>query len=108
MKFPSGKEMKKKMNTRITKRNYGNYSSSNYGAHTQQFSIGSLDIFYSYNTVVAFRDGYDGLVISKNYWGSTTGKHLNWINSNKKIRVDSETFDQKLSQVLKKHKLDVK
>ena len=95
------------MVTKITKRNYGNYSSDNYGAHSINITVGSLDLYFSYDTIVAFRDGFDELVIIKNCWGPTTGKHLNWINSNKKIRVDSAIFDQKLAQVLEKHKLNV-
>jgi len=92
--------------THIKKWNYGEYASFNYGAHCVAMQIGSLDLYFSYDTVVAFSDGH-GFRISKNYWGPTTGKHLNWINPNKKMRLDSKIFDQELDQLLKKHKLAV-
>lgn len=72
--------------------NYGKYSSNNYGAHTLCFCDAANNEFYfSYNTLVAFCiDGEFHII--KNYWGTTTGKHLNWINENKNIREDEETF----------------
>ena len=72
--------------------NYGNYSSENYGAHTLCFTDNRGNRYwYSYHALVAFQIGYEFHII-KNYWGPTTGKHLNWIDSNKSIREDSETF----------------
>jgi hypothetical protein len=74
---------------------YGNYSSDNYGAHCLSFNVGPLTVWYSYSTMVAFRfDGHNRVVI-KNYWATTTGKHLNWIDGgDKRNRVDQETFDR--------------
>jgi hypothetical protein len=39
--------------------------------------------------------------IIKNYWGNTTGKHLNWINSDKSIREDKETFEANYKRLVK-------
>ena len=76
--------------------NNGNYSSDNYGSHSLAFRDKFNNTYYfSYDTLVAFT-GNDGLVIRENVWGNTTGKHLNWINSDKSIRVDEETFNKKL------------
>jgi len=73
--------------------NYGEYSSDNYGAHTLCFTDSrGNDFYYSYKTLVAFR-GSNGLVVHQNRWGTTTGKHLNWIDGGQKdSRVDNETF----------------
>ena len=91
----------------ISKRNYGDYSSDNYGAHTQEIDIGSVRLFFSYDTVVAFNDNGRNIVC-ENVWGTTTGKHLNWIDGgNKKGRLASEEFDQQLNEMLRKHNLIV-
>tara|TARA_R100000008_G_C3556847_1_gene153725 strand:+ start:895 stop:1170 length:276 start_codon:yes stop_codon:yes gene_type:complete len=83
----------------VKKWNYGNYSSNNYGVHSLAFTdINNNTYYFSYDTLVAFT-GNDGLVIRKNVWGTTTGKHLNWISSDKSIRVDEETFNKKLEAI---------
>lgn len=75
-------------------RSYGNYSSSNYGAHCLCFTYAhGNDFYFSYDTLIAFRNG-KGLICRQNDWGTTTGKHLNLIQPNKKSRVDSETFER--------------
>ena len=83
-------------------RSYGNYSSSNYGAHTLEVSVGNLTIYFSYKTPVAFETpGH--LVVSENVWGNTTGKHLNWINSDKSNRLDRGEFEKQLNEVMEKY-----
>ena len=78
-------------------RNYGNYSSDNYGAHAQAFEIDGIEYYFSYNTLVAFRSIKTGLVCRKNDWGTTAGKHLNWIQKDKSKRVNEEEFNKILS-----------
>lgn len=75
---------------------YGNYASSNYGAHCQFFTDPKGNTFYfSYETLVAFETPQHGLTVIRNYWGTTTGKHLGWIDHGRKSqRVDRETFDR--------------
>ncbi len=92
--------MHKTKNNITRKWNYGNYSSDNYGSHTQAFrdNYGN-DYYFSYNTLVAFRSNKTGLVVMENYWGNTTGKHLNWINRDHSIRVDEDTFEKLLAKV---------
>lgn len=46
---------------------------------------------FSYQTLIAFWTEKSGLVIRKNEWGKTTGKHLNTINKDIP-RVDGDTF----------------
>ena len=95
------------MSTEVSKTSYGNYSSSNYGAHCMAIKVGSLTLWFSYDTVVAFRSPKNGFCITKNYWGPTTGKHLNWIHPNKDIRLDGEDFDTRLKEALAYHRLEV-
>jgi hypothetical protein len=68
--------------------------------------IGSLRLYFSYNTVIAFR-GKNGLVIRENSWGNTTGKHLNHINEDKTRRISGELFEQKLNEMLKEYNLTI-
>jgi hypothetical protein len=83
--------------------NYGQYSSDNYGAHTLKVDLGEIEFYYSYETIVAYCDGKDGRVCSVNQWGTTTGKHLNWIEPNKKYRKDAEQFDSMLKAAIERH-----
>ena len=94
------------INTNIVKKwNYGNYSNNNYGSHSLAFSDNfGNDYYFSYDTLIAFR-GNEGLVIHQNDWGKTTGKHLNWINTDKKIRVNSDTFQAKLKALRNKYNI---
>lgn len=79
---------------------YGEYSSKAYGAHCLVFSIGKMDIYFSYQTCVAFRAPEAGLVVMQNHWGPTTGKHLKWIDGcttrTGKHRLEGEEFDKRL------------
>lgn len=84
--------------------NYGQYSSNNCGVHTRLLRNANIDLYYSYDTIVAYRDSIDGLVVSKNNWGTTTGKHLNWIDGgNKKNRKGHEVFENMLAAACNRH-----
>ena len=75
--------------------NYGNYSSSNYGLHTLMVSLPNGRIYYSYKTPIAFYDNKNyKMVISENCWSNTTGKHLNWINRDKSVRIPRAEFEK--------------
>lgn len=54
-------------------------------------SIGDITLYFSYETIVAFRTPKTGMVASENVWGNTTGKHLNWI-SDKSQRIPRQDF----------------
>lgn len=78
---------------------YGQYENSNYGAHCLCFSDAYGDRYwYSYSELVAFRVKGEFHIL-KNYWGPTTGKHLNWIDPDKSIREDYETFKENLERL---------
>lgn len=60
-----------------------------------------LQLFFSYETVVAFRfnsqaGGHTGVVCRQNDWGRTTGKFLNEIQPDKKLRLESTEFEKQL------------
>lgn len=77
---------------------YGQYSSDNYGAHCLVVSMGSVTVWFSYRTPIAFVVHGHNRVVHENDWGPTTGKHLNWIDGGdkdaKKRRIDSDTFER--------------
>ena len=79
--------------------NYGNYSSDNYGAHSLCFVTPTGKYWFNYDTLVAFMINGEFHII-KNYWGTTTGKHLNWIDDDHSIREDRETFDANLNKLM--------
>ena len=95
----------------IRKWNYGNYSSDNYGSHTQAFTdnYGSHtqaftdnygnDYYFSYSTLVAVQTNIGDLFIRENVWGSTTGKHLNWIHPDHSIRLSGSEFETAISKL---------
>lgn len=88
----------------VTFGTYGNYASNGYGANTIRLTIGSLSVYHSYSTVVAFSSPEDGLVVCKNSWSRTTGKHLNWIdNGNKSSRLPRDIFIQKYEAAIRRH-----
>jgi hypothetical protein len=83
---------------------YGNYSGSNYGVNCMFVEVGPLEVWYSYRTAIAFRV-HGNIVIRENEWGPTTGKHLNWIDSDKSVRVSGVDFqsewDRQVEPLLK-------
>jgi hypothetical protein len=86
---------------------YGDYSSDNYGVNCLRLQIGGLTLYLSYKTVIAFHTIETGKVIRKNDWSTTTGKHLNWINADKKRRISGDVFENQLNEVLNKYNYNV-
>ena len=90
----------------VKKWNYGNYASDNYGANSIAVEMGTRRVYYSYDTIIAFcgtnsKGKYFDCVI-ENRWGTTTGKHLNWIDGgNKKSRLTRAEFNKQLQEFLK-------
>ena len=82
---------------------YGQYSNDNYGAHTLKVDLGEITLYYSYETIVAYCDGKDDLVCSENVWGTTTGKHLNWIQPHKARRTNNVEFREMLRRAIERH-----
>lgn len=72
------------------------YRSGNYGLHCLAFQDTEGNVFYySYKTLVAF---YVAKTCKKfcikNYWSTTTGKHLNAIEPDKAMRCTQEEFNK--------------
>jgi len=85
---------------KIRKWNYGNYSSDNYGSHTQAFRDSEGHSYYfSYNTLIAVVTRTGEEIIHENDWGQTTGKHLNWINPDHSIRLSSAEFETAITRL---------
>ncbi len=61
--------------------------------------IGNTRFYFSYETLVAFTHPTKGFIALQNYWGPTTGKHLNWIGSDKEKRKTQKEFDELLKDV---------
>ena len=63
------------------------------------FTIGSIDVYYSYKTPIAYR--HNGtLTIRKNEWSNTTGRHLNAIDTDKSKRINGADFEASLNTLL--------
>jgi hypothetical protein len=84
-----------------TIRSYGNYSSSNYGAHCLRVDLPIGDFYFSYQTLVAFSTPKTGLICRVNDWKQTTGKHLNAIQPDKKKRISGEAFEKLFAETFK-------
>ena len=56
------------------------------------FDLGSLRVWFSYHTPIAFKLLGFPIIVHENDWSVTTGKHLNAIDRDKKSRVSSEVF----------------
>lgn len=82
---------------------YGNYNNPNYGLNTILLDLGTIRLYYSYKTIVAYYDHEDGLVCSENAWTTTTGKHLHWIQADKNKRVSNDMFNTMLQSALERH-----
>ena len=65
-------------------------------------STGGVDLYFSYETVVAFNAG-DGLVVSENVWSVTTSEHLNRIDGGsaeaKRMRRPYSEFTNQLERI---------
>ncbi len=60
-------------------------------------------IWFSYETPIACLPDQDipsDLLITKNIWSVTTGKHLNIINPDKSIRIENHVFNEKLKRAI--------
>ena len=67
--------------------------------------VNGVTFYLSYETVVAVSYGM-GLKVIKNYWGPTTGKHLNWISTDHSKRLDDADFQKELEKAKEKAGID--
>lgn len=61
-----------------------------------------LELYFSYQTVVAFQESFPGrLTVCHNIWSNTTGRHLNEIDGGaKEDRLYPDAFQEQLSKVI--------
>ncbi len=72
-----------------------------------EVGFGNVSLYFSYKTLIAYRDPEDGLVVCENVWSSTTGKHLNYVDGgNKSERLKTDAFEANVKGMLKRHNLD--
>ncbi len=62
--------------------------------------IPDMTLFYSYTTVIGFYTAKTGRVVCENVWSNTTGKHLNYLEPDKKKRVKVDEFNRRLQEAV--------
>ena len=79
---------------------HGNSASAENNAKV--IKINGMSFYFSYETLVAVNTGNE-LKVLQNYWGPTTGKHLNAIDGGDKEakdkRLDKDAFDAFVKQI---------
>ena len=79
---------------------HGNSASAENNA--KLVKVNDVSFYFSYETLVAINTGKN-LKVIKNYWGPTTGKHLNAIDGGdqaaKDIRLEKEQFEGFVKQI---------
>jgi hypothetical protein len=68
--------------------------------HCDLYSKDGVELYFSYETLVAFKVPNYQLVSIENCWGTTTGKHLNWIGEPKDARLSSGDFEKVAKECL--------
>ncbi len=63
--------------------------------------IGPLEVYFSYNTPIAFRDSEGELIVRANEWGPTTGKHMVALGVDRGDRMPGEEFERRLTEHLR-------
>lgn len=63
-------------------------------------TVGEMEIWFSYQTPIAFRKHSGPLLVRQNEWGPTTGRHLNYLNVPNADRVTGPEFREALANAL--------
>ncbi len=58
-----------------------------------RLELTSVTLYFSYGTLIAVTY-WSKTIIIKNSWGMATGKHLNYIDTDKSIRLEKEEFNK--------------
>jgi len=73
-------------------------------ANSLKLEYGRITVWFSYETPVAFRIAGGDLVVRRNDWGPTTGKHLNTIDGGAtQHRVSEEEFARLWTDQITQH-----
>lgn len=72
------------------------------GSNGTLVTIGNLELWFSYKTIIAFRESGHTTRVSENCWNVTTGRHLNAIDGgNKADRLPRDRFEAEIQRLLK-------
>lgn len=50
-----------------------------FNGNLSRVSMGDVTVWFSYETPIAFEVKGEGIIVSRNVFGSTTGKHINFV-----------------------------
>lgn len=76
---------------------YGGYKqSSGSTINCLLLTVGSLRVYYSYRTPIAFYDVNNNLIVRENEWGPMTAKHISWLPKTDLPQLPSAQFDAAL------------
>ncbi len=59
-----------------------------------------VTVAFSYFTPIGFRDTSGEWVIRQNDWSNTTGRHLNYLDADKRVRISGADFERLLAEVV--------
>ena len=80
------------------------FYNENTAKNAPYLEINGVTFFFSYSTLVGVRyisEGRQKTAVIKNYWGNTTGKHLNWIdNGNHGERLENTAFEEEAKKAM--------
>lgn len=63
--------------------------------------IGDIRLSFSYNTCIAYFAPGEGLVVSENVWGPTTGRHISMVSDHRSdARLNRIEFERRLADVM--------
>ncbi len=62
--------------------------------------LSERSVAFSYNTIIGVtaKNSY-AWILRENEWGPTTGKHLNFLNEDKRTRLPSDQFEELLKEI---------
>ena len=68
---------------------------SNRHSNFSHVDLGTVQAWYSYNTMIAFQFDGEARIVSRNYWTNTTAKHLTCVDGgSKKAKARRVTKDE--------------
>ena len=70
--------------------------------------VGSLNLWFSYETIVAYQVEGEEINCCENMWGTTTGKLLNQIEPDKSKRIRYDEYIINLGETLRSFRLIAK
>jgi hypothetical protein len=80
--------------------NYVKNTGKNYGCNSLCIEFPNLSVYFSYNTIIAFKTD-NKLIVCENVFSTTTGKHLNIIDGGQKeSRLKHDNFKNRLNDIL--------